>query len=91
MEMAGSLMGFLLHEQGKGVGGAIIHGDGFVPSQEGTVVYLNGGSDLSNVLDRVEDAEGSVVLPKTHITPEVGYIAYFIDSEGNKVGLHSPN
>lgn len=89
MEMAGSLMGFLPHEQGKGVGGAIIKGEGLEPSAQGTTVYLNGGEDLSVVLNRVEQAGGKTVLPKTEITEEIGFFAVFHDTEGNKVALHS--
>ena len=71
-----------------GVGGALITGEGYVPSQEGVVVYLNGGDDLNTVLSKVEDAGGKVAMPKTDIG-ENGFVAYMIDPEGNKVGLHS--
>ena len=71
-----------------GVGGAIIKGEGYAPSQEGTVVYLNGGDDLSQVLNKVESAGGNVMMPKTDIG-EHGFVAFFADTEGNKVGLHS--
>ena len=73
-----------------GVGGALLHGDGYVPSTEGAVVYLNGGENLSTVLDKVESAGGSVAVPKMDIG-ENGFIAFFMDTEGNKVGLHSMN
>jgi predicted enzyme related to lactoylglutathione lyase len=53
------------------------------------LVYLNGGKDLSVVLDRVEKAGGKIMLPKTKIDDEMGYYAIFNDCEGNKVGLHS--
>lgn len=89
MAMGPSRMGFFLHEQGKGIGGAIIHGEGSTPAATGTLVYLAGGSNLSAVLDRVVGAGGSIVVPKTQISPELGYFAHFIDSEGNRVGLHS--
>lgn len=82
-------MGILLHEQGKGVGGAIVHGAGRVPSATGTLVYLAGGRDLSTVLDRVTAAGGAVVQSKTLIAPGMGYFAIFTDTEGNSVGLHS--
>ncbi len=72
----------------NGVGGAIIQGAGYTPSQEGSLVYLNGGDDLSEVLGKVEAAGGQVAVPKTSIG-ENGFFAFFIDSEGNKVGLHS--
>ena len=81
-------MGFFLVDKG-GIGGAIVHGDGYVPSHEGTMVYLNGGKDLSVVLGRVEKAGGKIVVPKTKIDDELGYFAIFHDCEGNKIGLHS--
>ena len=82
-------MGFLPgFEPGNGVGGAVVHGESYVPSREGSVVYLNGGDDLSEPLSRVEAAGGQVVVPKTDIG-ENGFIAHFIDTEGNRVALHS--
>ena len=89
MQMGPNTIGFLLHEQDKGVGGAIIHGDGYTPSVQGSLVYLSGGSDLSVVLARVELAGGRVLVGKTQVSPEHGYFAHFLDSEGNKVGLYS--
>ena len=83
-------MGFLLYEQQVGrVGGAICFGAGYTPSQLGTLPYLNGGSDLSVVLNRVEKAGGKVVIRKTFIAPEHGYFARFTDTEGNLIALHS--
>jgi predicted enzyme related to lactoylglutathione lyase len=72
----------------KGVGGAIVKCMHYVPSQDGSVVYLNGGTDLQNVLNRVEQAGGKVTVPKFEIG-EHGFCAFFLDTEGNKVGLHS--
>lgn len=85
-----TLMGILL-SQTDGVGGAIVKSDGHKPSQNGTIVYLNGGKDLNIVLKRVESAGGKIIQQKTIITPDIGYFALFIDSEGNKVGLYSTN
>lgn len=85
----GFKMAMLPYEQGKGVGGAIVHGEGYTPSTEGAIVYLNGGADLSVVLDRIAPAGGTVVVPKTLISDDNGYMAFFLDTEGNKVGLHS--
>ena len=87
-QMGGYNMAFLPMEE-KGVGGAIVSGDGCEPSQMGTLVYLNAGNDLTDILSRVEPNGGSVVLPKTLITEDIGYMAAFIDSEGGKVALHS--
>jgi predicted enzyme related to lactoylglutathione lyase len=58
------------------------------PSKQGTTVYLNGGKDLSGPLGRVEAAGGKILQKKTAIG-EHGFIAYFEDTEGNRVGLHS--
>ncbi len=57
------------------------------PSANGTVVYINATPNIQDVLDRVEKAGGKVISPTIQIPP--GFIALIIDSEGNKVGLHS--
>lgn len=74
-------------EQG-GIGGGIVQGEGFEPSSKGTVVYLNGGDDLSVPLARVTAAGGQIIMPKTSIGAN-GFMAHFIDTEGNHVALHS--
>lgn len=81
-------MGFMPMPQGR-VSGAVVKGEGYTPSSEGTLVYLNGDPDLSDVLSRVEKAGGKILVPKTQITPEYGYMAMIMDTEGNKIGLHS--
>lgn len=71
-------------------GGAVIHMEGGnPPGPMGTVIYLFGGDDLALPLARVEAAGGQVLVPKTLITPEIGYFAVFRDCEGNHVGLYS--
>ncbi len=80
-------MGFFL-VQPKHIGGAIVKGDGYIPSPMGTLVYLNAGY-LNNVLSQVEKSGGKIVLNKSLIAPELGFYALFIDTEGNKVALHS--
>lgn len=77
-------------EQNGGVGGVLVEGKGYEPTVKGSLLYLNGGDDLSNVLSKVEKAGGKIVVPKTSVGP-YGFIAHFKDSEGNKVGLHSRN
>lgn len=89
-EMGEFIMGFLPMEQGSGgVSGAVCTGPNYEPSQNGVLIYLNGGDDLNGMLAKVEPAGGKVMVPKTEITPEYGYFALFIDTEGNKVGIHS--
>lgn len=83
-------MGFFPHSEGL-VSGAVVAYPEAKPSVDGVLVYLNGGNDLSVALDKVEQAGGKVVMQKTQISPEIGFMAMFLDSEGNKVALHSPN
>ena len=73
----------------SGIGGAIISGPGSIPSDHGPLLYLNGGKDLNIVLNKVEEAGGRIVMPKTLISEDAGYFAIFIDSQGNKLALHS--
>ena len=68
--------------------GALIQSENSTPSDQGSLVYLNGGDDCSAPLSRVEAAGGKVVQDKLEIG-EYGFIGYFIDTEGNKVGVHS--
>ncbi len=86
--MDGLQLGLFPHSK-TSVSGAVIYGMDFKPSKEGSIVYLNGGDDLGIALSKVEDAGGKVVIPKTHLGDDIGYIAHFIDTEGNRVGLHS--
>ena len=74
-----------------GVGGAVCYAEGFYnPStSDGPLIYLNGNPDLQHVLDKVEAAGGKIIVPKTEISPEYGYMAVFVDTEGNRIGLHS--
>jgi uncharacterized protein len=80
------------YDPGSGrVGGALVKSDFHTPSATGAVIYLNGDPDLSDALSRVEGAGGKIMVPKTQITPEIGYMAFFTDTEGNTVALHSQN
>lgn len=91
-EMMGMHMAFFPYEPGNGkVSGALVQGDMYKPSMDGAAIYLNANPDMSNVISRIEAAGGKVIMPKTHITPEIGYMAFFIDSEGNRMALHSQN
>jgi uncharacterized protein len=82
-------MGILPYE-GQIVTGVIIKAEGYKPSAEGVTIYLNGGDDLQVILDKVEKNGGRVLVSKTRHADESGFFAVFLDSEGNKIGLHSP-
>lgn len=82
---------FPIEDPMTGIGGALAKAEGFYkPSAtDGVLVYLNANPDVQLVLDRVEAAGGKIVVPKTEISPEYGHMAVFIDTEGNRVALHS--
>ena len=86
-----SMRMFPIDDPMTGVGGAIVHAEGFYkPSKKkGPLIYLNANPDVQNVLDKVEEAGGKIIVPKTQISPEIGYMAVFIDTEGNRIALHS--
>ena len=82
---------FPLDDMMNGVGGAVVDSGGFhKPSaSDGPLIYLNGNPDLQNVLNKVEAAGGSIMVPKTEISAEYGFMAVILDTEGNRIGLHS--
>ena len=82
---------FPMNMEGYGSAGSLVfHSEMYKPSADGVVVYLTANSgDLSNELGRVEAAGGRVLLEKTQISEEHGYMGLFLDSEGNRVAMHS--
>ncbi|MBK8193681.1 MAG: VOC family protein [Lewinellaceae bacterium] len=87
MDFGGLKMGMFPH---TGVAGALCQHESYQPSDtKGVLVYLEANPDLNEVLDRVEAAGGRIIRPKTQISPEYGYMAIFVDSEGNRMALHS--
>ncbi|MFC0774333.1 VOC family protein [Terrimonas alba] len=82
---------FPIDDPMTGIGGAVVDSGGFhKPSaSDGPLIYLNGNPDVQKVLDKVEAAGGSITVPKTEISPEYGFMAVIVDTEGNRIGLHS--
>ncbi len=82
---------FPLDDMMTQIGGAVVDSGGFhKPSiTEGPLIYLNGNPDVQNILNKVEAAGGTIMVPKTQISPEYGYMAVLVDTEGNRIGLHS--
>ncbi len=83
-------MGILPYE-GQMVTGVIIQGEGYKPSADGPTMYLNAGENLELSLTKVKKNGGKILVPKTQHADESGYFAIFLDSEGNKMALNSPN
>lgn len=74
-------------DQGS-VGGGLVEGEGFEPSMTGSIIYLNCQPDCNVALSKVEAAGGKILFPKTSIGGN-GFMAHVVDTEGNKIGLHS--
>jgi len=90
VDMDGVSMGVFPTDIGS-VSGAVIKGNDYKPSANGVIIYLNGGDNLQVVLDKIKANNGKIIVPKTQISPEMGFYALFIDTEGNRLGLHSVN
>mgnify|MGYP000855566368 FL=1 len=72
------------------VGGTLMESTSHTPSAtDGPLIYLNGNPDLQVILDKVEGAGGKILMPKTEISPEYGFMGLFLDTEGNRIALHN--
>ena len=85
----GVMNGVFPYESGdqRSVGGSLVYDPNVKPSRDGITVYLNVDGKIDAVLSRVANAGGQVMLPKTDMG--MGFIAMIVDTEGNRVGLHS--
>jgi predicted enzyme related to lactoylglutathione lyase len=89
-DMMGMKMAMFPMEDMNGkVSGGLVQGPMHKPSADGAKIYFNGNPDLGVALSKIEAAGGKVTMPKTHISDDIGYMAFFIDTEGNGVALHS--
>jgi len=90
MEMQETKMAMFPFDAMSGkLSGALVEGEWYTPSKDGVIIYFNGNPDLSVPLGKVVKAGGSIILEKMQIGEDHGYMAMFIDSEGNRVALHS--
>ena len=85
-------MAWFPYSEGKYGSGAalVLHKEFYQPSPNGVVVYLSSpAGDVNVELERVEDAGGKILQRKNKISDEYGYLAVILDTEGNRVALHS--
>ncbi len=87
-ENIGAPMAVFNHED-PATGGCIVQSPSMEPSTKGAMVYLNARPTVDAVLERVKRAGGKVEGPAVKLPQEIGYIGFFTDTEGNRVGLHS--
>lgn len=85
------LMGWFPFAENKpGASGSLVkHPDFYEPSSKAGVLVYFSSENVDNELSRVEKAGGKILQPKTQISEDVGYMAVFQDSEGNRMALHS--
>ncbi|XZF14489.1 VOC family protein [Chitinophagaceae bacterium MMS25-I14] len=90
-DMMGMEMTFFPYDMGASgkISGALVKGPMHQPAMGGAIVYLNANPSIQTVVDKVEAAGGKVLMPKTLITDEIGYMAFFADTEGNRMALHA--
>lgn len=73
----------------KGASGTLIRNENYEPSDESGVLIYFTCEDVQKQIDRVLHGGGSVLRSKTQISPEFGYMALALDSEGNRIAFHS--
>lgn len=90
LEIGAGLKMALFPTEADGIGGALVqYEDFYIPGYQGPLIYLNANPGIQPILDRVEGAGGKVLVPRTQISENFGFMAVFQDSEGNRVALHS--
>ncbi|KIF83753.1 VOC family protein [Noviherbaspirillum autotrophicum] len=89
MEQFGEVpMGIFTAHDGDGVG-CVVHGEHFIPNENGPILYLDADSGLDKILARIESAGGRILMEKMALPRNLGYIAHFMDTEGNRLALHA--
>lgn len=86
-EYPGMSIGVLPHE-GADVGGCLVVSDTIKPSDQGPLLYFNAQGRLDEAVGQVEKNGGKVLQSKHSIGP-YGFRALVLDSEGNRIALHS--
>ena len=69
-----------------GISGALAKGDIYKPTKKGVLIYFN-TENIEKVLEIVIQNGGQILYPKTS-NGDLGYVAEFKDSEGNRIALH---
>ncbi|MBC8756819.1 VOC family protein [Kordia sp. YSTF-M3] len=69
--------------------GALVEHESYVPSKTNGVLVYFASEDVDTELAIIPEVGGTIVQGKTQISPEIGYMAVFIDPEGNRIALHS--
>ena len=78
-------------ESAMGAPGSLVYNEKFYqPQENGVLIYLTTPSgDLNTDIEKIIQSGGKVIVPRTRISEEHGYMCVFLDSEGNRIALHS--
>ncbi len=89
-DFGSTMMGWFPYEGDKlGISGSLIKNQAYIPSKsQGTLVYFN-SEDIFKTLEKVKANGGKLLQDKTQISPEIGHMGLFIDSEGNRIALYT--
>lgn len=85
--MPGMAVGLLPHVEDS-VSGCLVEMADRKPSVDGPMIYLNAEGRLDAAIAAVPANGGKVLQPKHQIGP-YGFRAVVLDSEGNRIALHS--
>lgn len=77
---------FPIDNNAPGISGALAKGESYTPSTAGTRIYFS-VDDIDATLAKVHAAGGKTMYPKTDVG-DLGFVAEFEDSEGNRIALH---
>jgi predicted enzyme related to lactoylglutathione lyase len=83
----GAAIAALPHPEGS-VGGSLVQNMDARPSESGPLLYLNTDGRLDEALMAVEK-HGGKILAEVHSIAPFGFRAIVLDSEGNRIALHS--
>lgn len=60
------------------------------PGMDGPTPYLGAGGDIQGMAARVVEAGGTILQEPQFMGDMVGWVAFFVDSEGNRIGIQQP-
>ncbi len=88
-DIEGVMMGFFpANPEAPGAMGSLMKYESYIPSHEGTLIYFS-SEDVQRELNRIRSAGGNILMDKTQISPDIGYMGMFQDTEGNRIALYS--
>jgi len=73
------------------VSGDLVKREDYPPGAGGVTIYFDSKGDPEGMVERAVAAGGKVLMPVTSMGDMVGFIGFFEDSEGNRIGVHKPS